>query len=136
MEENRILMIDNFDSFTYNLVDEFEKRKCRVLVYRNNTDIEIIDKTIKSFKPELIVISPGPSTPEKAGISMKVIKAYYKKIPILGVCLGHQAIIEVFGGKVSRAPHIFHGKPSLIKHDEKGIYSGIENPFSSCLIKE
>ena len=131
MKENNILMIDNFDSFTYNLVDEFEKRKCRVLVYRNNTDMRTIDAAIKKIKSKLIVISPGPSNPKNAGNSMEIIKRYHKKIPVFGVCLGHQAIIEAFGGKVSRAILVFHGKPSLIEHDGKGIFRGIENPFQA-----
>jgi len=96
MKENNILMIDNFDSFTYNLVDEFEKRKCRVLVYRNNTDMRTIDAAIKKIKSKLIVISPGPSNPKNAGNSMEIIKRYHKKIPVFGVCLGHQAIIEAY----------------------------------------
>lgn len=131
MKEDNILMIDNFDSFTYNLVDEFEKRKCGVLVYRNNTDMKTIDEAIKKIKLKLIVISPGPSNPKNAGNSLEIIKRYHKKIPVFGVCLGHQAVIEAFGGKVGRAIQVFHGKPSLIEHDGKGIFRGIENPFQA-----
>jgi len=124
-----VLFIDNFDSFTYNLVDEFEKRNCNVMVYRNNTDLKVIDKVIKDFKPALIVISPGPSTPSKAGICNDLIKNYYEKIPIFGVCLGHQCIIEALGGVVQKCIETIHGKPSMIQHDGKGIFLGIENPF-------
>jgi len=125
----RVLFIDNFDSFTYNLVEEFQKRKCNVLVYRNNVDIKIIDKTIEKFKPNLIVLSPGPSRPKDAGNSTNIIKKYYKKIPIFGICLGHQCIIEAFGGKVDRAPETIHGKYSKILHDRKTIFKNLENPF-------
>lgn len=126
-----VLFIDNFDSFTYNLVDEFKKRKCEVLVYRNNIDIKIIDEAIKKFKPNLIVISPGPSTPKNAGISEEIIRQYHQKIPIFGVCLGHQCIVEVFGGRVDKAVETIHGKPSKISHDGIGIFGGIENPFQA-----
>lgn len=126
-----VLFIDNFDSFTYNLVDEFQKRNCEVLVYRNNIEMQLIDEAVKKFKPELIVISPGPSAPKDAGNSIAIIKDYYDKIPIFGVCLGHQCIIEAFGGIVSRAPEIVHGKPSKIEHDGLGVYQNIENPFQA-----
>jgi anthranilate synthase/aminodeoxychorismate synthase-like glutamine amidotransferase len=127
----KVLFIDNFDSFTYNLVDEFEKRDCSVLVYRNNIDIKIIEQTVKKFKPNLIVISPGPGTPRQAGISKEIIEKYHEKIPIFGVCLGHQAIIEVFGGRVDKAVETIHGKPSKINHDNLGIFKHVENPFQS-----
>ena len=126
-----ILFIDNFDSFTYNLVDEFEKRKCNVLVYRNNTDLNVIDKAINEFKPKLIVISPGPSTPKKAGICVELVRKYCKILPIFGVCLGHQCIIEAFWGKVDRCSETLHGKSSRIEHDGKGIFKNIENPFQA-----
>ena len=126
-----VLFIDNFDSLTYNLVDEFEKRDCEVLVYRNNIDMKTIDSAIKKFKPKLIVISPGPGTPRQAGNSIEIIQRYHKEIPIFGVCLGHQCIIEAFEGKVSRAVEIVHGKPSTIQHDNEGIFKGIENPFQA-----
>ncbi len=126
-----VLFIDNFDSFTYNLVDEFEKRDCEVLVYRSNIDMKTIDSAIKKFKPKLIVISPGPGTPRQAGNSIEIIQRYHKEIPIFGVCLGHQCIIEAFEGKVSRAVEIVHGKPSTIQHDNEGIFKGIENPFQA-----
>ena len=126
-----ILMIDNFDSFTYNLVDEFEKRNCKVYVYRNNTSFENFEQIIKKISPKLIVISPGPSAPKNAGISIKVIRHYAGKIPIFGVCLGHQCIIEAFGGIVDKAPEVFHGKPSKVIHDKKAIYRNVENPFQA-----
>lgn len=126
---NNVLFIDNFDSFTYNLVDEFEKLGCDITIFRNNISMDIIDNFVKTHKPKLIVISPGPSTPEKAGNSISIIKKYHKTIPIFGVCLGHQAIITAFGGKVSKADEIVHGKASKILHDNKTIYNGIENPF-------
>ena len=129
MSKPSILFIDNFDSFTYNLVEEFEKRDCEVLVYRNNVAMSSIDNAIKRFKPKLIVISPGPSTPKNAGNSIEIIQRYHKDIPIFGVCLGHQCIIEAFEGTVSRASEIYHGKPSRIKHDNEGIFKGMENPF-------
>lgn len=122
-------MIDNFDSFTHNLVDEFEKRKCNVFVYRNNIGIENFKKIAKKIKPKLIVISPGPGTPKDAGISIDVIKNYAGKIPIFGVCLGHQCIIESFGGIVDRCKEVLHGKPSKVKHGNKTIYKTLENPF-------
>ena len=124
-----ILIIDNFDSFTYNLVDEFEKRDCRVFVYRNNIGLENFEEIVKKINPKLIVISPGPSAPKDAGISIDIIKRYSGRIPIFGVCLGHQCIIEAFNGIVGRAPEVFHGKPSKITHDNKTIYKNIENPF-------
>lgn len=126
-----ILFIDNFDSFTYNLVDEFKKRNCNVLVYRNNVGLKVIDREISRFKPKLIVISPGPGTPQKSGNCIDIIKKYSKKIPIFGVCLGHQCMIEAFNGKVGKAPEIVHGKSSKIKHDSKGIFEGLENPFQA-----
>ena len=124
-----VMMIDNFDSFTFNLVDEFEKRKCNVLVYRNNFGLENFRKIAKKIKPGLIVVSPGPSSPKEAGMSIEAIRNYAGKIPIFGVCLGHQCIIEALGGVVSKAPEVFHGKTSKVTHDGKTIYKNIENPF-------
>jgi anthranilate synthase/aminodeoxychorismate synthase-like glutamine amidotransferase len=127
----KVLFIDNFDSFVYNLVDEFEKRNCEVLVYRNDVNMKIIDDVITKFKPDLIVISSGSSTPKEAGNSIQIIKKYSKEIPIFGAGLGHQCIIETFGGAVGRASEIFHGKPSKIKHDNLTIFKGVENPFKA-----
>ena len=127
----KVLFIDNFDSFTYNLVDEFEKRSCEVLVYRSNTDMKLIDSIISKFKPNLIVISPGPGTPAQAGNSIEIIKKYHPRIAIFGVCLGFQCIVEAMGGKVDRCIETVHGKPSKITHDEKTIFANIENPFQA-----
>ena len=127
----KVLFIDNFDSFTYNLVDEFEKRGCEVLVYRNSIDMQRAARIIERFQPHLIVISPGPSGPRDAGVCIDLIRAYYDKIPMFGVCLGHQCMIEAFGGIVDKAGEIYHGKPSRIKHDNEGIFKGLPNPFQA-----
>jgi len=126
-----VLFIDNFDSFTYNLVDEFMKRECLVEVYRNNVPMDKMKKFVSKFKPDLIVISPGPSTPKNAGNSIDMVKEYAGKIPIFGVCLGEQAIIEAFGGKVEQAFETVHGKPSMVHHNETGIFHHLVNPFKS-----
>jgi len=119
-------MIDNYDSFTYNLVQYFQVLKERVLVYRND---EITPSQIEELRPKYLVISPGPCTPKEAGVSVKLIQEFAGKIPILGVCLGHQSIGAAFGAKIVRAKRIMHGKTSMIYHDDKTIYKGIENPF-------
>jgi anthranilate synthase component 2 len=124
-----ILFIDNFDSFTFNLVDEFAKRNCIVRVFRNNTAINIISAEIEVFKPELIVLSPGPSTPQNAGNCLELIRRYHQTLPFLGVCLGHQCLVEAFHGKVGPCREIIHGKPSMIYHDGKGIFKNIGNPL-------
>ena len=121
-----LLMIDNYDSFTYNLVQYFGELGQELLVYRNDK-ISIAD--IKKMNPGRIVISPGPCTPKEAGISIDVIKYFAGSIPILGVCLGHQAIGDAFGGEVIRAPYLMHGKTSMIHHDGKTIFGGLPNPF-------
>ncbi|NLD37432.1 MAG: aminodeoxychorismate/anthranilate synthase component II [Desulfatiglans sp.] len=123
-----ILLIDNYDSFTYNLVQLIEPMGQEVKVYRND---EIDIPKINLLSPESLMISPGPCTPAKAGISIKAIKEFGKKIPTLGVCLGHQAIGEAYGGVVIRAGRIMHGKTSMIHHDGKGIFSGLPNPFEA-----
>ena len=125
----RVLFIDNFDSFTYNLVDEFAKRKCKVEVYRNDVPMAKIAGIVKRFKPALIVVSPGPGNPKSAGNSIAVIKKYSGKIPIFGVCLGLQCMADAFGGKVGRAGETVHGKASMVSHDGKGIYRNIPSPF-------
>ena len=121
-----ILMIDNYDSFTYNIVQYFGELGAKVDVYRN--DAITLDQ-IKTLNPERIVVSPGPSNPEHAGISVDVIRAFSGKFPILGVCLGHQAIGYAFGGTIVRAKNLMHGKTSRIKHDGKGLFAGLSNPF-------
>jgi anthranilate synthase/aminodeoxychorismate synthase-like glutamine amidotransferase len=123
-----ILVIDNYDSFTYNLVQYIGELGFKVKVFRNDV-INVND--LKKMKFSHIVISPGPGRPENAGISVEIIKEFADKVPILGVCLGHQAIGYVFGGKIIRAKKIMHGKTSLISHNEKDIFKGIKNPFSA-----
>lgn len=122
----KLLLIDNYDSFTWNLAQYFGELGADVSVERNDA---ITLDAIRDRAPEAIVISPGPCTPNEAGISMDVIKTFAGQVPILGVCLGHQCIGQVFGGRVVRAPRIMHGKTSKIFHDEKGLYAGVENPF-------
>jgi len=121
-----ILMIDNYDSFTYNLVQYLGILGKKLKVYRND---KIKLKEIEQLKPASIVISPGPGRPEDAGISCKVIEHFSGKVPILGVCLGHQCIVEVFGGKIVRAKNLMHGKTSLIYHKNCVLFKGISNPF-------
>jgi len=121
-----ILMIDNYDSFTYNLVQYLGEMGQRLKVYRNDA---ITIEGIKKLKPTRIVISPGPGSPKDAGISKEVIRVFGPKIPMLGVCLGHQCIGEVFGAKVVGAKRLMHGKTSQIFHDGKGIFKNIDNPF-------
>ena len=121
-----ILMIDNYDSFTYNLVQYFGELGVEMTVYRND---KITVDEIKRLAPERIVISPGPSTPDKAGISVEVINTFAGKVPLLGVCLGHQAIGHAFGGKIVRAKSLMHGKTSLIRHNGEGLFQGLSNPF-------
>ncbi len=121
-----ILVIDNYDSFTYNLVQYMGELGAHVEVYRND---EIQVEEVLDRRPEKIVISPGPGTPEDAGISVPLIKSVQGSIPLLGVCLGHQAIGDALGGRVVRAADIMHGKTSPIYHDNDGIFAGIENPF-------
>lgn len=123
-----ILMIDNYDSFTYNLVQYFGELGENILIFRND---KITIKEIERLNPERIVISPGPCTPKEAGISIDVIRYFAGKIPILGVCLGHQSIGAAFGGEIVRAPNLMHGKTSMIYHDGKTIFEGLPNPFEA-----
>ena len=125
----KILIIDNFDSSTYNLVDELEKRGCEVLIYRNNIDLKLFDKMLKQFKPDILVFSSGPGTPKEAGNSVSIIREYHKKIPVFGIGLGFQCIIEAFDGKVSRSAEIAHGKQSKITHDSLTIFKGMPEQF-------
>ncbi|MTV47425.1 aminodeoxychorismate/anthranilate synthase component II [Heliobacillus mobilis] len=123
-----ILMIDNYDSFTYNLVQYLGEMEEDIRVFRNDA---LTLQEIKALAPDHIVISPGPCTPNEAGISMAVIEQFAGKVPILGVCLGHQSIGQVFGGRVIRAPRLMHGKTSPIHHDGKGVFRGLPNPFTA-----
>ena len=123
-----ILLLDNYDSFTYNLAQYLGELGCQVEVHRND---RISVEQIAQRKPERIVISPGPCTPQEAGISVEMIQKLAGKIPILGVCLGHQAIGAAFGGKIIRAPKLFHGKTSQIRHDGSGVFRGLPNPFTA-----
>lgn len=121
-----LLVIDNYDSFTYNLVQYLGELGERIEVRRND---EVTVEQIEAMKPDRILISPGPGTPTDAGIAMKVIETFAGQLPILGVCLGHQAIGQVFGGRVVRASRLFHGKSSQVQHDGRTIFDGLENPF-------
>jgi anthranilate synthase/aminodeoxychorismate synthase-like glutamine amidotransferase len=123
-----ILVIDNYDSFTYNLVQYLGEMGETLAVFRNDA-ISLAE--ITSLHPDKIVISPGPCTPKEAGISVDLIKTFGPKIPILGVCLGHQAIGEAYGGEVVRAKRLMHGKTSMIWHDGKTVYEGLPNPFEA-----
>ncbi len=123
-----ILMIDNYDSFTYNLVQYLGELRAEVKVVRND-DITLDD--IAALAPEKIVISPGPCTPNEAGVSLDVIAHFAGRIPLLGVCLGHQSIGQAFGGKVIRAPQVMHGKTSPVFHAGKGVFTGLKNPLQA-----
>lgn len=123
-----LLVIDNYDSFTYNLVQYFGELGEPIVVRRNNQ--VTVDEIESKLRPNRIVISPGPGRPSDAGVSMKVIERFAGKVPILGVCLGHQAIGEVFGGRVVRASRLFHGKSSKVHHDNKTIFQDVEQNFS------
>lgn len=123
-----ILMIDNYDSFTYNLVQYFGELGADIKVVRND---EITIDEIAALAPEKIVISPGPCTPTEAGVSVDTIKVFAGKIPLLGVCLGHQSIGQALGGKVIRAPYVMHGKTSPVYHNNTGVFAGLKNPFQA-----
>lgn len=124
MKYKNILLIDNFDSFTFNLVDYFKQLGAKVKVYRNTINPDLIAE----INPDLIVISPGPSIPENAGNLMEIIDQYHEKYPIFGVCLGHEALIEYFGGSLKFVKPV-HGKSSKISHDGKGIFKGLDQDF-------
>jgi len=123
-----LLMIDNYDSFTYNLVQYFGELKVDVQVHRND---EITIAEIEKLNPEYLVISPGPCTPNEAGISIEAIKHFAGKLPILGVCLGHQSIGQAFGGKIVHAKEIMHGKVSNMFHKDEGVFKNLENPLEA-----
>jgi anthranilate synthase/aminodeoxychorismate synthase-like glutamine amidotransferase len=123
-----ILLLDNYDSFTYNLAQYLGELGCTLEVHRND---KISVDEIARRKPERIVISPGPCTPQEAGVSVELVEKLAGKFPILGVCLGHQAVGAAFGAKIIRAPKLFHGKTSEIRHDGKGIFQSVENPLTA-----
>ncbi len=125
-----LLIIDNYDSFTYNLVQYFGELGAEMIVVRN--DEVTVDAIEKDFRPSRILISPGPGTPDSSGITLAVIERFAGKIPILGVCLGHQAIGQHFGGDVIRAPQPVHGKPVVVTHDGQGLFAGIPQSFSAA----
>ena len=122
----RMLLIDNYDSFTYNLVQAFAAMGANVMVYRN--DAITVDESV-ALEPTHLVISPGPGRPEDAGVSLDMIDAWAGKLPIFGVCLGHQSIVQHFGGEIVRAERLMHGKTSMVKHDGATIYDGLANPI-------
>jgi len=133
-----LLMLDNYDSFTYNLVRYFRELGAQVEVHRND---EITIAEIEHMAPTHLVISPGPCTPNEAGISMASIAHFAGKIPVLGVCLGHQSIGQVFGGEVVRAKQVMHGKTSLVEHEQAGVFAGLDQPlevtrYHSLVVKE
>ncbi len=123
-----LLMIDNYDSFTYNLVQYFGELKQEVVVFRND---EVSLDEIAALQPAQIVISPGPCTPNEAGISVPLIRRFAGEIPILGVCLGHQSIGQAFGGRIIHAKQVMHGKVSLIHHGGRGVFQGLREPFEA-----
>ena len=123
-----LLMIDNYDSFTYNLVQYFGELGADIHVYRND---KILIDDIERLNPTRIVISPGPCTPKEAGVSVKVIRHFAGKLPLLGVCLGHQSLAYAFGGEIIRAARLMHGKTSMINHDGQTIFDGLPNPFEA-----
>jgi len=122
-----VFVLDNYDSFTYNLVQYLGELGAKVKVYRND---ELTVEEVEALKPERILLSPGPCTPGEAGILVPLIRHMAGKVPIFGVCLGHQAIGEAFGGEVVRAQHLMHGKTSPVSHDGKGIFAGLETPLT------
>ncbi|MCK4912809.1 MAG: aminodeoxychorismate/anthranilate synthase component II, partial [Candidatus Omnitrophica bacterium] len=124
----KVLVIDNYDSFTYNLVQYLEELGARTLIFRND---KINLKEVEKLRFNRIVISPGPGRPKDSGISCSLVDKFYKKMPVLGVCLGHQCIGSLFGGKIVKAREIMHGKVSLIRHNQSGLFKGIKNPFSA-----
>ena len=127
----KVLVIDNYDSFVYNLVQYIEELGGETIVYRND---QVTSRQVMKLKPDRIVISPGPGTPEKTryfGVCSAILRQLSCKVPTLGVCLGHQGIIYTFGGRIVRAKRLMHGKTSLIKHDGEGVFKGVKNPFQA-----
>ncbi len=126
-----VLMIDNFDSFTYNLVDELRSLGAAVRIHRNDIAPADLERMLGELQPRLIVLSPGPSSPSEAGICVPLIRRYHSNYPILGICLGHQCLIEAFGGVVERTPLPVHGKKSLVTHTGTPLFDGVPQPFSA-----
>lgn len=124
-----LLMIDNYDSFTYNLVQYFQRLNIEVLVKRND---ELSIAQIKQLRPKYLVLSPGPCTPNEAGISLQVVEQLQGSLPILGICLGHQTVAQALGGNVRRARQVMHGKTSLVYHNNKGAFNGLPSPYEVC----
>jgi para-aminobenzoate synthetase component 2 len=124
----RMLLIDNYDSFTYNLVQAFASMGAEVLVYRNDA-IDV--GQARELEPSHLVISPGPGRPEDAGVSLAMIEAFHERVPVLGVCLGHQCLVSYFGGEIVRADRLMHGKTSLVAHDDQTIFQGMPQPFEA-----
>jgi len=122
----RLLMVDNYDSFTYNLVHLFEELGAEVVVYRNDA---VTPDEAEALAPDRIVISPGPGRPENAGATEAIVDRFARKVPILGVCLGHQAIVQVFGGEVGPAHELVHGKATMVSHDGSGLFTGMDGSF-------
>ncbi|MCE9678663.1 aminodeoxychorismate/anthranilate synthase component II [Shewanella sp. AS1] len=126
----KIYLLDNFDSFTYNLVDQFRTLGFEVIIYRNDLEADFIaDKLLNELEPAVLVLSPGPGAPHESGCLMALIERLAGKVPMLGICLGHQAMIEHFGGKVERAKQVVHGKASLTLHHGQGIFDGLPSPL-------
>ena len=128
MSTPRLLLIDNYDSFTYNLVQAFMILGAEVLVHRNDA---LTVEAARALAPTHLCISPGPGTPREAGVSMRMIEAFAGRVPVLGVCLGHQSMVEVWGGEVVRAGRLMHGKVSLVEHEGAGVFAGLPQPFAA-----
>ncbi len=125
----KLYFLDNFDSFTYNLVDQFRSQNFEVIVYRNNVDANVLAEKLLSEDNAALVLSPGPGAPHQAGCMMDLISLVAGKVPILGICLGHQALVEHYGGLVERAPKVVHGKASLISHTQHQIFGNLPSPL-------
>lgn len=124
-----ILLLDNIDSFTYNLVDQLRSSGHRVVIYRNQIPAEVIINKLTEMENPVLMLSPGPGTPSEAGCMPELLNKLRGKLPIIGICLGHQAIVEAYGGHVGQAGEILHGKASLVEHDDEGMFSGLPSPL-------
>ncbi len=129
MSHKKVILIDNYDSFVYNLADEFARLNCEIEVYRANWDVTEAVNTINKINPDLLIFSPGPGHPDEATLCLSLLQKVNPAQRILGVCLGHQCIISHFGGEITRAPEIMHGKPAAITHNGKDIFDGLSNPL-------